>query len=426
MRANNQTANVRFRTVNCSSLGLNSPATVQHSRDTFLSPSFLKKDAMLDSTPVVEPKVKRPAPKAKPPARAQWKIPRGCNTPTPKLPSSMGRLYPPRAQIRAANHQALARGDLQRALERREFQLYYQPSVDLATRTVCGAEALLRWHHPVRGALAPKDFLPLAQRTGHIVAIGEWVFAESCQQHEAWREHGVPSLRLAINISAPQLLAKQFVQGVQAVLASTGVDPTLVELEVCETLLFQTSKPMRAVLKALTELGVQFALDDWGTGDCAASHLRRWPIKVVKLRQSLVHALPCQAAAASQARVIRQMGDALNWRVVAEGVETLEQRDIVQANYCEEGRGFYLGRPMPSGEFVRFLTRPAPLPLLQAHPHRYTASMGKTLPLPPSPKAYPKEVHKFKAAPAPRRSKLLQEIIATQTRFLPRPVRRAA
>jgi EAL domain-containing protein (putative c-di-GMP-specific phosphodiesterase class I) len=399
---------------------------LQHSRDTYLKSLFSKKDAMLDPIPGAKPKMKRPAPKAKTPARAQWKISRGSNIPTPALPTSIGALYPARAQIRAANHQALARSDLQRALDRREFQLYYQPSVDLATRTVCGAEALLRWHHPVRGALAPKHFLPLAHRTGHIVAIGEWVFAESCQQHEAWREHGVEPLRLAINISAAQLLAKQFVKGVQAVLERTGVDPALVELEVCESALFQASKAMRVVLKALTELGVQLALDDWGTGDCAASHLRRWPIKVVKLKQSLVHALPSQAAAASQAQVIREMGDALNWRVVAEGVETIEQRDIVQANYCEEGRGFYLGRPMPSGEFVRFITRPAPLPLLQAHPHRYTTSTGKTRPLPPVPKTYPKEVYKFKAVPAPRRSKLLQEVIETQTRMLRHPVPRAA
>jgi diguanylate cyclase (GGDEF)-like protein/PAS domain S-box-containing protein len=261
---------------------------------------------------------------------------------------------------RAVERHSLEDG-LRTALARREFELHYQPKVDLKTGAVIGVEALIRWRHPVRGLVPPAHFIPIAEECGLIVEIGRWVLREACRQNRAWQDAGLPPIRLAVNISAVELRAKDFVAGVRAILTDTGLDPRCLELELTETFLMEGSGSTAAVLQALKDMGVRIALDDFGTGYSSLSFLRRFPIDTLKIDRSFVRDLTTDVDDASIVRAVIGMGESLHLCVIAEGVETREQLAYLRLHDCPEGQGFHFGRPVVAAEFATVLARSVPM-----------------------------------------------------------------
>jgi diguanylate cyclase (GGDEF)-like protein/PAS domain S-box-containing protein len=257
---------------------------------------------------------------------------------------------------RAVERHSLEDG-LRRALEQREFELHYQPKIDLKTGAMIGVEALIRWRHPQRGLVPPAQFIPIAEECGLIVEIGRWVLREACRQNRAWQDAGLPPIRLAVNISAVELRAKDFVAGVRAILADTGLDPHCLELELTETFLMEASGSTAAVLQALKDMGLRIALDDFGTGYSSLSFLRRFPIDTVKIDRSFVRNMTTDVDDASIVRAVIGMGESLHLCVVAEGVETREQLAFLRRHDCPAGQGFHFGRPVVAAEFADVLGR---------------------------------------------------------------------
>jgi diguanylate cyclase (GGDEF)-like protein/PAS domain S-box-containing protein len=258
------------------------------------------------------------------------------------------------------NVNAIARqsleNDLRRALERQEFVLFYQPKMNLASGAIIGVEALLRWRHPQRGLVPPAQFISIAEESGLIVPIGHWVLREACRQARAWQNAGAPPLRIAVNISAVELRAKEFVAGVQAILTETGLQPQYLELELTETFLMQDSNYTATVLRTLKEMGVQLALDDFGTGYSSLSYLKRFPIDTLKIDQSFVCNLATDADDASIVSAVISMGNSLHMQVVAEGIETAEQLALLKQQNCPEGQGFHFSLPVSAADITQLLT----------------------------------------------------------------------
>ncbi|MDP9142296.1 MAG: EAL domain-containing protein, partial [Pseudomonadota bacterium] len=246
---------------------------------------------------------------------------------------------------------------LRKALERNEFELCYQPKVNLATGAMIGVEALIRWRHPLRGLVPPAQFIPIAEECGLIVDIGRWVLREACRQARAWQDAGLPPTCLAINISPVELRTKDFVAGVRAILTDTGLDPRCLEIEVTETYLMEASGSTGKVLRALKDMGLQIALDDFGTGYSSLSFLRRFPIDTLKIDRSFVRDMTTDADDASIVRAVIGMGESLHLQVVAEGVETREQLAFLRRHSCPAGQGLHLGRPVVAAEFAEILER---------------------------------------------------------------------
>ena len=268
------------------------------------------------------------------------------------------------------NRRAIARqsleSDLRHAMELQEFVLHFQPKLDLETGAVSGAEALIRWRHPPRGLISPVQFIPVAEECGLIVPIGRWVLREACRQAQAWKQLGLGPIRVAANISSVELRAPSFVAGVKAILAQTGLQPALLELELTETFLMQDSTSTAEVLKAIKDLGVGIALDDFGTGYSSLSYLRRFPIDTLKIDRSFVRGLGADADDASIVSAVIAMGKSLKMRVVAEGVETREQLAFLREQGCPEGQGYYFSYPVVAAEFTQMLARPESLALSAA------------------------------------------------------------
>ncbi len=211
------------------------------------------------------------------------------------------RFFEPDMNGYTAERQSLESG-LHRAIERHEFVLHYQPIVSLDSGELIGVEALIRWHHPQRGLVSPAQFVPIAEESGFIAAIGRWVLHEACRQSRAWRAAGLPPMRIAINISTVELRDKAFVESVGGILEEHGLLPRDLELELTETFLMRDSNSTAAVLQSLSDLGVRIALDDFGTGYSSLSHLKRFPIDTLKIDQSFVRNLPTDADDASIVR----------------------------------------------------------------------------------------------------------------------------
>ena len=266
------------------------------------------------------------------------------------------QFFKPEMNARARERHSLETG-LRDALDRQQFVLHYQPKMSLKTGMVVGAEALLRWRHPQRGLVPPREFIPVAEECGFIVPISRWVLREGCRQARAWQDAGLPAVRIAINASAVELRSRDFVAGVYAILAETGLEACYLELELTEQFLMQDSKSTAAVLEELKDLGVQLALDDFGTGYSSLSYLKRFPIDALKIDQSLVRNLTTDAGDASIVRAVISIGESLHLRVVAEGVETREQLEFLRKHGCPEGQGFYFSQPVIAGEFSQLLER---------------------------------------------------------------------
>jgi diguanylate cyclase (GGDEF)-like protein/PAS domain S-box-containing protein len=266
------------------------------------------------------------------------------------------QFFKPEMNVRVLERQSLE-SSLRHALEQQQFVLHYQPKINLETGAVVGAEALIRWRHPERGLLAPVHFIPVAEESGFIVPISRWVVREGCRQARAWQDAGLPPLRVAINISAVELRSKDFIAGIRAILADTGLEPRYLELEFTESFLMNDSQSATAVLHDLRQMGVHLALDDFGTGYSSLSYLKRFPIDTLKIDQSFVRDLMTDADDASIVRAVLSMGESLNLLVVAEGVETRDQLNFLREHACPQGQGFYFSHPVVAGEFSQLLGR---------------------------------------------------------------------
>jgi diguanylate cyclase (GGDEF)-like protein/PAS domain S-box-containing protein len=257
----------------------------------------------------------------------------------------------------AAGEWRLTETGLRHAIERQELRLHYQPIVNLRTGAVAGVEALLRWQHPTLGLIFPDQFMSIADESGLIVPIGRWVLQEACRQAKAWQDAGLSAIRLAVNVSAVELRSKEFVVGIEAILADTGFDPSCLELELTETFLMQDSKSTSLVLSAVKALGVLLALDDFGTGYSSLSHMRRFPIDTLKVDRSFVHDLATDSGDARVVSAVINMGRSLHLRVVAEGVEAADQLLFLKQHGCSEAQGYYFSRPLRAADFADWMRR---------------------------------------------------------------------
>lgn len=240
--------------------------------------------------------------------------------------------------------------DLRRAAERNELLLHFQPIVDIATGEIASMEVLLRWKHPVRGLVSPLQFIPLAEASGLIVPIGEWVLHTACLQLQEWTARGLLVPRLAINLSAIQFQQKNIVDSIRSILAETGTDPRSLELEITEGSLLTQSDGVLASLKQLTELGFNIAIDDFGTGYSSLSYLKRFPIDTLKIDRSFVMDITQDPDDDAIVKAMIAMGHSLKMRVIAEGVETPEQLAFLRAEGCDLYQGYLFSKPMPAHE----------------------------------------------------------------------------
>jgi diguanylate cyclase (GGDEF)-like protein/PAS domain S-box-containing protein len=265
------------------------------------------------------------------------------------------QFFKPDMNEHAMERQSLESG-LRHALEKREFVLHYQPKMHLATETITGAEALIRWRRPGQEIVLPEKFIPIAEQCGYIVPIGQWVLREACRQTQSWLDADLAPTPVAINISAVELRSKNFVQGVRAVLEETGMDVRYLEFELTETAMMQDPRSTIAVLRELKDLGVRLTLDDFGTGYSSLSYLKRFPIDALKIDKSFVHGLCTDASDANIVNAVITMGKSFDLTVIAEGIETREQFLKLQSRQCAEGQGFYFSEPIAANEFAKLLT----------------------------------------------------------------------
>jgi diguanylate cyclase (GGDEF)-like protein/PAS domain S-box-containing protein len=264
------------------------------------------------------------------------------------------QFFKPAMNIRAVERQSIEES-LRRALERQEFALHYQPKINLSTGEIAGAEALLRWTHPVRGPVSPAQFIPVAEDCGLIQPIGNWVLREACQQARVWLEAGLPLETMAVNISAVQLRDENFLDRIFAILRDTALDPKFLELELTESVLMKHAESTESILKTLRSRGVQIAVDDFGTGYSSLSYLRKFPIDALKIDQSFVRQITTAPDETTIVTAMISMGRSLKLRVVAEGVETQAEMAFLQAHQCDQAQGYYFSRPVPAQQFARLL-----------------------------------------------------------------------
>jgi diguanylate cyclase (GGDEF)-like protein len=254
-----------------------------------------------------------------------------------------------------AVHRQFLEASLCRALERREFELHYQPKMDLKSGRITGVEALIRWHHPERGLLPPGEFIPIAESCGLIVPIGRWVLREACMQAREWQGAGLPEIPVAVNISSVEFRDKNFVENLRATLNETGLEPRHLELELTESVLMQHVESTAVVLGEVRAMGVQLVVDDFGTGYSSLSYLSQFPINTLKIDRLFVQGITSERDDAPIISAVINMGRSLMQRVIAEGVETREQLAFLQSRGCDEAQGYYFSRPVVAEQFAKLL-----------------------------------------------------------------------
>jgi diguanylate cyclase (GGDEF)-like protein/PAS domain S-box-containing protein len=245
--------------------------------------------------------------------------------------------------------------DLREALHQHQFVLHYQPQVDIATGRIIAAEALLRWEHPGRGTIPPDEFVPVAEQSGLIVPIGEWVLNEACRQSRAWQRDGLAIVPVSVNISAVQFLRRTIDRTVLGALEGSGLDPRFLELELTETVVMQDTERAVEVIDKLRRAGVHFAIDDFGTGYSSLNYLRWFRINKLKIDQSFVRDMARNPDDIAIIDAIIGLAESFRLRVVAEGVETAQELDILEAHGCDDVQGFYFSRPVPADSFAELL-----------------------------------------------------------------------
>jgi diguanylate cyclase (GGDEF)-like protein/PAS domain S-box-containing protein len=251
--------------------------------------------------------------------------------------------------------------DLRSALERGELSLHYQPIADCKNGRLLGMEALLRWKHPVRGMISPALFIPLAEETGFIIPIGEWVLRTACEQCRAWHRQGFPSLYIAVNLSARQFHQRDLAASIYGILQETGLNPAFLGLELTEGLIMQQAESSVVTLRELKAMDIRISIDDFGTGYSSLGYLKRFPIDVLKIDQSFVRDIPGDTDDAAIASTIITMAHSLGLKVVAEGVETAAQLKFMREHGCDAMQGYHLSKPLPAEQFEAFLKNGARL-----------------------------------------------------------------
>ncbi|MCX7172694.1 MAG: EAL domain-containing protein [Proteobacteria bacterium] len=264
------------------------------------------------------------------------------------------RFYTEQMNADAHDHQHIRVG-LRRALEQGEFVLHYQPQVDLSSGAVIGAEALIRWNHPEQGLLPPGRFIAVAEDSGLIVQMGDWVLREACRQAVEWREAGLPELVVAVNVSAMQFKRGDLEQSVLSALKESGLAPKFLELELTESLLIQDTEKVLEAVRRLKAFGLQLSIDDFGTGYSSLSYLKRFNVDTLKIDRSFVCDMAADPNDAVLVRTIIQMARSLSLKTIAEGIEDELQLSFLRLQYCDVGQGYYFARPMPADEFARYL-----------------------------------------------------------------------
>jgi EAL domain-containing protein (putative c-di-GMP-specific phosphodiesterase class I) len=249
---------------------------------------------------------------------------------------------------------------LRRALERGEMSLVYQPEVDLESGRINGMEALLRWRHPELGDIPPDEFIPVAEDIGLIGAVGVWSLREACRQNKAWQTAGHPAMCMSVNLSAGQLRDRRLVETVAEILAETGLEGRWLELELTEASLTQNIDESLSRLTALKGLGVRLSIDDFGTGRSCLSYLSRMPVDTLKIDRSFIANMASNTADAAISRTIVTLANNLNLKVVAEGVESIEQFKILREFQCCDAQGFYFSHPLTPESFNRLLSSDDP------------------------------------------------------------------
>jgi EAL domain-containing protein (putative c-di-GMP-specific phosphodiesterase class I) len=249
------------------------------------------------------------------------------------------------------------KGDLQRALEHEEFQLFYQPVIELGTGRISGVEALIRWIHPERGMVPPLDFIPLAEETGLIVPIGRWVLRAACLYAKELQAAfpNDPPYHMAVNLSARQLARPEIVEEVRQVLEETGLEPQSLTLEITESVMMADMDMSIERLGELKQLGVKLAVDDFGTGYSSLNYIRRFPVDILKVDKSFVDGVSEGGEASALTAAVIELAGILNLKPVAEGIERADQLDKLVELKCDLGQGFYFAKPLPSGELQQML-----------------------------------------------------------------------
>jgi len=244
---------------------------------------------------------------------------------------------------------------LRRALDREEFVLHFQPIIDLRNGRITGMEALVRWQHPDLGMVSPARFIPLAEETGLIVPIGQWVLREACREIRAIHERGFADLRVAVNLSPRQFRQRDLARSIASVLDELHLDPDCLELEVTESSVMENADAAVRTLQELKAMGVHLSIDDFGTGYSSLSHLKRFPIDALKVDQSFVRDITSDENDAAITSAVIAMGHSLRLTIVAEGVETEEQLAFLRERECHKVQGYLLGRPMPAASLQALL-----------------------------------------------------------------------
>lgn len=251
-----------------------------------------------------------------------------------------------------ARQRLILETQLRHALGRGEFQLHYQPQMHLASGHITGAEVLLRWMLPEVGLVAPHTFIPLAEETGLVVEIGEWVLYKACLQHREWRESGKPILRIAVNLSSRQFKQDNLAQNIIRIVKDTDMDPTLLELELTESVLMQDAYAAAEILRELKSVGIQLAIDDFGTGYSSLNYLRRFPLDKLKIDKSFIHDIPGNQEDMTITKAIVALARNLHLGVIAEGVENKSQLAFLKSLKCDEVQGYLIGYPVSGDEFI--------------------------------------------------------------------------
>jgi len=246
---------------------------------------------------------------------------------------------------------------LHTALQKGEFELHFQPKVDTVTGRVNSAEALIRWRHPQRGLVPPGEFIPVAEECGLLDAIGEWVLLEACRQAKSWQDQGLKPLRVAVNLAPSQFHLTNLAEQIRRALAASGLTPNLLEVELTETAVMSDAEESVHILEAISRMGVLVSVDDFGTGYSSMSYLRRFPIDKLKIDRCFVEQMTRRPEDASLVRAIVSLAHSLHLKVIAEGVETAEQLQLLAELGCDQYQGYYFSRALPSAQFVELMSR---------------------------------------------------------------------
>jgi EAL domain-containing protein (putative c-di-GMP-specific phosphodiesterase class I) len=240
--------------------------------------------------------------------------------------------------------------DLRMALERNEYELFYQPQIELRTKKVVGNEALLRWRHPNRGLLSPIHFIETLENTGLIITVGKWVIEEACRQQMHWNNIGFEPMNMCVNISAMQFNQPNFSKMVKDIICETGIDPKHLELEVTESLCMHDVKAVLKTLHELNYLGVRLAIDDFGTGFSNLSYLKKFPIDRLKIDQSFIRSIENEHVNVGIVTAIASLGKSMNLDLVAEGVENINEMEMAEFCGCDIAQGYYFSKPLPASQ----------------------------------------------------------------------------